>query len=148
MINRLVSIMKYNLEDCIDFPEMTTYLLGTWEHRIRTWEYTIIKYTFAAVRKGLELVALVGIAVWGVATNLFWFHKIWWICTRALLTILVHFSPILLVISESLTWRKHQNDTDKNYTTIPSKFLVFMSNVWGFFSFCLFCTWLLTQQVK
>lgn len=148
MINRLVSIMKYNLEDCIEFSEITTCLLGAWEYRITTWEYI----AFAAIKKGLELVALVWITVWGVATDLFWFHKKWWACIRALLTILVHVSqnkgkvisflllkktfltPMLSLTSGSLTWRKRQNDSDKKIC----KYLQCLSQPFLFFYFFFF----------
>lgn len=44
------------------------------------------------------------------------------------------------MISESLTWRKHQNDTDKKYATIHNIFTVFMPNV--LFSFLLLVLYL------
>lgn len=152
--------MKYNLEDCIEFSEITTCLLGAWEYRITTWEYI----AFAAIKKGLELVALVWITVWAVATDLFWFHKKWWACIGALLTILVHVSqnkgkvisflllkntfltPILSLTSGSLTWRKRQNDSDKKYINIYSVYLSLSFFFFYFLFFYLFCNWLLTQQ--
>lgn len=146
--------MKYNLEDCIDFSEITTCLLGAWEYRITTWEYTAL----AAVKKGLELVALVWITVCGAATHLFWLHEKRWARIRALLNILVHVSQNK---SPFCCWKTHFWQLNSVWLLGLSLgenvrmslikniqiFTVFTSAFPFFFSFYLFCNCLLTQQI-